>query len=180
MSQSQLPVWVQYAQALGAPVLAVIIGGFGAWIAFQQMRLAGIKVQHDTYDRKYAVFLAVRWVLTVVSGLKRAPTLEDMRHFINQMAAAPFLFDVHLVEYLKEIEVHVFRANGLQDITIGNDLSTDEDKATASREFDGHISWLSEQSDIVTEKFAPSLKLRNEHSRTFSRLRRSRGMVKAG
>jgi hypothetical protein len=68
MSQSQLPVWVQYAQALGAPLLAVVIGGFGAWIAFQQMRLARIKVQHDTYDRKYAVFLAVRWVLTVVAG----------------------------------------------------------------------------------------------------------------
>lgn len=178
MSQSQLPVWVQYAQALGAPALAVIIGGFGTWIAFQQMRLAGIKVQHDTYDRKYAVFLAVRWVLTVVAGLKRAPTLEDMRDFINQMAAAPFLFDAQIVEYLKDIETHVFRANGLQDMIIGNDLSTDEDKASASRELEGHISWLSEQSDVVTEKFAPSLKLGTQHSRIFSRLCRSRGVVK--
>lgn len=179
MSQSQLPVWVQYAQALGAPVLAVIIGGSGAWIAFQQMRLARIKVQHDTYDRKYAVFLAVCWVLTVVAGLKRAPTLEDMRDFINQMGAAPFLLDEQLVEYLKEIEAHVFRSNGLQDIVIGNNLSTDEDKATASRELEDYISWLSEQNDVVTEKFAPSLKLRNQHSRVFSRLRRSRGVMKA-
>jgi hypothetical protein len=42
-----------------------------------------------------------------------------MRDFINQLAAARFLFDEQLAEYLKEIEAHVFRANGLQDIIIG-------------------------------------------------------------
>jgi hypothetical protein len=125
------------------------------------------------------VFLAVRWVLIVVAGLRRAPTLEDMRGFINQMDAAPFLFDEQLVKYLKKIESHVFRANGLQVMIITNGLSTDEDKATASRELEGHISWLSEQSDVVTEKFGPSFKIRNQHSRIFSRLRRSRGVVKA-
>jgi hypothetical protein len=179
MSQSQLPLWVQYAQALGAPLLAVVIGGFGAWIAFQQMRLARIKVQHDTYERKYAVFLAVRSVLTVVSALKRAPTLEDMRDFINEMAAAPFLFDNQLVEYLKEIETHVYRANGLHDIVITNE-STAEDKAKASRELEGHISWLSEQSNVVTEKFRLALELRKQHSRISRRLRRSRRPVKVG
>jgi hypothetical protein len=164
MSQSQLPLSVQYAQALGAPLIAVVIGGFGAWIAFQQMRLARIKVRHDTYDRKYAVFLAVRWVLIVVAGLKRAPTLEDMRDFITEMAAAPFLFDDQLVDYLKEIEAHVDRAQGLHDIIITNDASTAEDKAKASRELEGHISWLSEQSAVVTEKFRPALELRTQHT----------------
>src|SRR5215813_1655276 len=159
MSQGQLPIWVQYAQALGAPAIAVVIGGFGAWIAFQQMRLARIKVQHDTYDRKYAVFLAVLWVLLVVAALKRAPTLEDMRGFINEMAAAPFLFDDQLVKYLNEIEGHVSRANGLHDIITTNNLATDEQKASASRELEGHISWLSEQSNVVTEKFRPALAL---------------------
>jgi hypothetical protein len=132
MSQSQLPLWVQYAQALGAPLLAVVIAGSGAWIAFQQMRLAQAKLQHDTYDRKYAVFLAVRWVLIGVAGLKRAPALEDMRGFIN-MAAAPFLFDDQLVKYLNEIEGQLFRANGLHDMIITNDLASDEQKACLER-----------------------------------------------
>jgi hypothetical protein len=179
MSQSQLPLWVQYAQALGAPLLAVVIGGFGAWIGFQQMRLARIKVQHDTYDRKYAVFQAVRWVLIVVSGLKRAPTLEDMRNFINEMAAVPFLFDNRLVEYLNEIETHVSRANGLHDIVITNDVLTAEDKAKASRELEDHISWLSEQSSVITEKFRPALELRKQRFRISWPLRRSRQAVKA-
>lgn len=151
------------------PVVAVV----GAWIALQQMYLARVKLQHDTYDRKYAVFQAVRWVLLGVAALKRAPTIEDMRGFINEMAAAPFLFDSQLVKYLNEIEGRVFRANGLHDIIITNDLSTDEQKENASKELDKHISWLSEQSDVVSDKFRPALELRKQRSRIFSRVRRS-------
>jgi len=169
-SGSPLPVWIEWLQALAVPVVA----GVGAWIALQQMHLARVKLQHDTYDRKYAVFQTVRWLLIVVAGLKRAPTLEDMRGFINEMAAAPFLFDNQLVKYLTEIERHVSRANGLHDIIITNDLSTDEQKASASRELDEHISWLSEQSHVVTEKFRPALELRKQRSRIFSRVRPSR------
>src|SRR5262249_63418 len=133
MSQGQLPIWVQYAQALGAPAIAVVIGGFGAGVPFQQMRLARLNIQNGTYDRKYAVFLAVRWVLLVVAALKRAPTLEDMRGFINEMAAAPFLFDDQLVKYLNEIEGHVSRANGLHDIITTNNLATDEQSTCLQR-----------------------------------------------
>jgi hypothetical protein len=93
MSQSQLPLWVQYAQALGPPLLAGVIGTVGAWIAFQQMHLARVKLQHDTYDRKYAVFQGVSWVLLIVAGLKRAPSIEDMGAFIKVIGAASFLFD---------------------------------------------------------------------------------------
>jgi hypothetical protein len=88
MPQNQLPLWLQYGQALGAPLLAGVIGVVGTWIALQQMRLARVKVQHDTYDRKFAVFVAVRSLLTVVAGLTRATYLEDMRAFINEIGAA--------------------------------------------------------------------------------------------
>jgi len=151
-----------------------MVAGVGAWIALQQMHLARVKLQHDTYDRKYAVFQAVRWVLIVVAGLKRAPTLDDMRGIINEMAAAPFLFDKQLVEYLNEIERRISRASGLHDIIITNELSTDEQKESASRELAEHISWLSEQSHIVTEKFRSALELRKQESRIFSRVRWSR------
>jgi hypothetical protein len=78
MSGCPLPVWIEWLQALAVPVIACV----GAWIALQQMRLARVKLQHDTYDRKHTVFVAVRSLLTVVAGLKRAPSLEDMRAFI--------------------------------------------------------------------------------------------------
>jgi hypothetical protein len=155
MAQSQLPLWIQYAQALGAPSLAVVIAGVGAWIAYAQMRLARVKIRNDTYDRKYAVFVAVDYLLTVVAGLKRAHYLEDMRDFIYKMNAAPFLFDDKLVGYLKEIERRVHRANGLQEM-----MQYFDDKETASKELHEHIVWLSEQKNVIMEQFRPSLWLR--------------------
>jgi hypothetical protein len=68
MPQSRLPLWVQYGQALGALVLAGVIGCLGAWIALQQMHLARVKLQRDTYDGKYTVFVAVRSLLIVVAA----------------------------------------------------------------------------------------------------------------
>ncbi len=159
MSQSQLLLWVQYGQALGPPLLAGVIGTVGAWIAFQQMHLARVKLQHDTYDRKYGVFQGVSWVLLIVAGLKRAPSVEDIGAFIEVIGAASFLFDDKLVAYLKEIERRVYRANGLNDVM--NHLS-DDDKPNASKELEERIGWLSEQNEVVIEKFRPSLELRKK------------------
>lgn len=119
------------------------------------MRLARVKIRNDTYERKYAVFVAVDYLLTVVAGLKRAPYLDDMRDFIYQMNAAPFLFDDKLVGYLKEIERRVHRAHGLQEM-----MQNFDDKETAAKELHEHIAWLSEQSNVIMEKFRPSLWLR--------------------
>jgi hypothetical protein len=170
MLQSELPLWLQYGQALGPPLLAAVIGSVGAWIALQQMHLARIKLQHDTYDRKYAVFAAVHWLLTGISAFKRAPNLVDMRDFINEIGAASFLFDDKLVVYLNEIESRVHRAHGLNEMM--NNFP-DDSKAAASRELAEHILWLGEQSGVITEKFRPSLGLRKPRSRIFPWLRRA-------
>jgi hypothetical protein len=171
MSQSQLPLWVQYGQALGPPLLAGVIGTIGAWIAVQQMHLARVKLQHDTYDRKYAVFQSVSWVLLIVSALKRAPSVEDMGAFIKVIGAAPFLFDDKLVAYLKEIERRVHSANGLNDVM--NHLS-DDDKPNASKELEQHIVWLSEQNEVIIEKFRPSLEIRKQRPGVWSWFYRSK------
>ena len=169
MLQSELPLWVQYGQALGPPLLAAVIGGVGAWIALQQMHLARVKLQHDTYDRKYAVFAAVHWLLTGISALKRAPNLVDMRDFINEIGAASFLFDEKLVAYLNEIESRIHRAHGLNEMM--NNFP-EESKEALSKELAEHIFWLGEQSGVITEKFRPSLGLRKPRSRIFPLLRR--------
>jgi len=51
-----LPLWVKALQALAVPVIAAV----GASVAVQQMVIARVKLQHDLYDRRYAVFDAVR------------------------------------------------------------------------------------------------------------------------
>ena len=77
--------------------------------------------------------------------------------FINEIGASSFLFDDTLVEYLKEIEKRVYRANGLNEIM---DNLEEHQKERASNELQEHISWLSEQSGVITDKFRRSLELR--------------------
>jgi hypothetical protein len=156
MSTCPLPIWIQWLQALAVPVIA----GVGAWIALQQMYLAKVKLQHDTYDRKFAVFVAVHSLLNVISALKRAPHLDEMGDFINTIGAAPFLFDNSLADYVKEIQTRVLRAHGLDQIMLNLE---EHDRRNALEELSTHISWLDRQSDIIVNKFRPALELRKRH-----------------
>jgi hypothetical protein len=90
--------WVQILQALAVPMIAAV----GAWVAIQQMRIARIKLQHDLYDRRYAVFQAVRRFLdeAVANSLVSSDTL---RTFLVGTADAEFLFPDELAAYLVEM-----------------------------------------------------------------------------
>jgi hypothetical protein len=57
-----LPPWVQILQALATPVIAIV----GAWVALEQMKIARVKLRHDLYDRRYAVFQSARSLLNEV------------------------------------------------------------------------------------------------------------------
>ena len=51
-----LSFWIKALQALAVPVIAAV----GASVAIQQMVIARVRLRHDLYDRRYAVFYAVR------------------------------------------------------------------------------------------------------------------------
>jgi hypothetical protein len=55
-NSSSPPFCVQVLQGLAVLVIAPM----RTWVALQQMYLARVKLQHDLYDRRYAVFEAVR------------------------------------------------------------------------------------------------------------------------
>jgi len=102
MPQSQLPLWVQYAQALGAPLLAVAIAGVGAWLAWQQVRIARVRLQHDLYDRRFAVFQAARKFLAEVMT-HGYPSDDQIRLYVVGTADAGFLLNADVATYLEEI-----------------------------------------------------------------------------
>jgi hypothetical protein len=114
MSQA-LPVWVQYAQALGAPVLAFVIAGVGAWVGWQQMRLAQVKLQHDLYDRRFAVFQSARQLLADVVTHGHA-TDEQIRAYVIGTSDAVFLLDTEVAAYLEKIRSTVLRLNTINKI----------------------------------------------------------------
>jgi len=81
-----MPLWVQVLQALAVPVIAAV----GAWIALQQMYIARVKLQHDLYDRRYAVFEAVRRFLDEAVSQKIVSP-ETLHSFALRTGDALFL-----------------------------------------------------------------------------------------
>jgi hypothetical protein len=95
MVSCPVPGWVQILQALAVPVIAAV----GAWVAIQQMRIARIKLQHDLYDRRYAVFQAVRRFLDEALA-NQLVSSETLRAFVLGTSDAEFLLPDDLAEYL--------------------------------------------------------------------------------
>lgn len=162
MPSSSLPLWVQVLQALAVPVIA----GVGAWIALQQMQIARTKLQHDLYDRRYAVFQAVRRFLDEAS-VRRIVSPETFRAFALGTADAAFLFDDRLAAYLREMRERAAKAQSI--FTVMENMPVGDEKARASAAAGEHVTWLMQQIDGLTERFRPFLTLdrRSRSARLF-------------
>lgn len=148
-----LPFWLQYLQASAL----IAIPAIGAWLAWQQVQIARIKLQHDLYDRRYRVFDATRRMLANVCA-KGSISGEDLRTFTISTGDAIFLFDDDLAKYLDQEMTPHLRAL----ILIGNvidDVYVEERRAEIETEKFDHLKWLNEQLTGLADKFKPFLKL---------------------
>jgi len=153
-----LPLWVQALQALAVPVIAAV----GAWVAVQQIVIARVKLQHDLYDRRYAVFDAVRaFVNEAISNQIVSP--ETFRMFALKTADAEFLFDNGLAAYLREMREHASKAQAIY-ITM-QQMEPGDQKAAASRAASEHTMWLINQIDGLSARFLPFLMLQKRKRR---------------
>ena len=61
-----LPAWLQYLQVLQVGAVA-LIPLIGAWIAWQQVQIARVRLQFDLYGKRFAVFEAARRLIEEIS-----------------------------------------------------------------------------------------------------------------
>jgi hypothetical protein len=147
-----LPPWVQYVKAFSLLFIAFV----GAWIAFRQMQIAAMRLDHDLYDRRYAVFNATRKMLAEFVSHANVTT-EDLRAFLLGTGDAVFLFDDRIAEYLQEMRR---RASSVASINIALEaLPVGEQRSKAVQVSMGHVQWLIEQLDGLSDKFKPYLRL---------------------
>lgn len=83
-------------------VLLALIALIGAWIAFQQMMIARARLNHDLFDRRFAVYIATRNHLKEMLRYTGG-TQENAETWWAVACRAPFLFDKQLVDHIKEI-----------------------------------------------------------------------------
>src|ERR1700693_3089439 len=103
MPTSNLPVWIFWAQALGLPIFGLVIAGASVYIAWQQKRIADIRLRHELYDRRLKVYEAAKTLL-VAHLMNGKLSGDDYFAYRRGTADAVFLLNVGVVEYLEELQ----------------------------------------------------------------------------
>jgi hypothetical protein len=171
--------WEQIVSSLGslagpvATVIAAVAAVYVTWrlgqsqlqIARQQADtaklqadLAEVRLQHDLFDRRFAVYEAAR---NLVLEVVRASNVSDdgLRAFVLGTDKSVFLLDKELTEYLDDMRK---RAVTLQ-ITVGRladpMFHPSEESTRASAQRADLSNWFFDQFDVLIEKFRPTLAL---------------------
>jgi flagellar biosynthesis GTPase FlhF len=138
-------------------ILTLILACFGAYIAFQQYRINHQKLKLDLFERRYAVFDAVKQLIHQVIS----EASVDNRH-INEFkintADAKFLFKDDVINYLQEIlnksiELKMYQTK-LRAMPDENERSEIIDKEH------NVILWFTEELNCFQNSFMPYMGMR--------------------
>ena len=133
-------------------LLLVLIAATGAWIALQQMLIARTKLNHDLFDKRFAIYKATRNYMNIMLRDKGG-TQEDAVKWFEIASGAPFLFDDELVKYIKEIELH---GQNIRATVGGKPLYEVKEQVAVYNE---NYMWIGQNFGVLEEKFKPSLSL---------------------
>ena len=103
-------VIIDALKGLATPAIAVA----GIVIAAAQLRLADIRLTHELFDRRYAIYTAARKFIQEICQ-KLTVTIEERSSFFYASADAVFVLDRGLAAYLEELRVKAVKAAELHD-----------------------------------------------------------------
>jgi hypothetical protein len=160
MPTSSLPVWVSWAQAFGLPIFGLVIAGASVYIAWQQKRIADIRLRHELYDRRLRVYEAAKTLL-VAHLINGKLSGDEYFAYRRGTADAVFLLDAGVVDYLGEIQERAERLMRLrtEQAEIREDMSKETKYRKLVDESAQIETWLTQQFDILIEKFIPAMRL---------------------
>jgi hypothetical protein len=148
-------VAVYFTRQLGKGQLA--IAKRQADIAAQQARLADVRLRHDLYDRRFAVYDAARMFFLREILPKNRVSDEALYVFVRGIADAVFIVDKNVTDYLQDMQKRILR---FQRLTIAIDtMQHQEERKPASDEKLALRQWFEEQPDVLIERFRPFLTL---------------------
>ena len=156
MSSNSLPNWVMWVQALAIPVVGAVIAGAGVMIAWQQKRLADLRLQNDLYDRRFKIYAAAKKLLFDVQEISLP--LENFVEFARGTADAEFLLTKDVIDYLATLRSRAAKLRTLQGLLTNQDLAQDRGGKIADEiaEIEG---WFFDQFTVLADKFRPAMRL---------------------
>jgi len=139
---------VVWLTAWTSPLIAV----FGIWIAFQQYRLKKYTLRKDLFDKRLTVFYAAIELINM-SLQSQHPKIEAVDEFNQKVAAAPFLFNTEITDYLKELRRRYLKIREISDQENDQDFSDDNVRDRLLKERREHKQWMREQPTIMETLF---------------------------
>jgi hypothetical protein len=140
-------LWIEWAKALGVPVLAVAISFASYRSGRWQVRIAREKLRHDLYDRRYAIYLAFHYLLEAI-GEK-----DDIEGELQQANAAraqsPFLLDRKLRLFLENLYKEAFRINAENKLVHEQNLWSRERSARAAQLGSDKMSLAGRERELI-------------------------------
>jgi hypothetical protein len=149
--------FIEWLKGLATPAIAFA----GFVIAFSQLRLAHIRLTHDLFDRRYAVYAAARKLIQQICQNTRV-TIEELSSFHYASGDAVFVLDEGLAAYLEKLRIDAGRTAELYDkIGRGNASPAEIDERWKL------ICWFASKIDAVKERFKPFLQYKRPWYRRF-------------
>jgi hypothetical protein len=157
MNPVQLPLWVEYVKALGAPIVALVAALIAGGIAYQQWRTARNKLKLDLFEKRLQVYNACVAILCELHmpGPADSKRLYELR---EEVASVAWLFDEKIRQYVQALWTRAFSAvtrDKVDFAALDNDqkirLIGNHVKTIGSE----YIAQIKELDDV----FAPYLKL---------------------
>lgn len=148
------PLWLQILQA----VAVLSISAVGAWLAWQQVQLARVKLQHELFERRYRVFEGTQKFLIAVLTSQGSPPQETVQAFMRATGDAVFLFDSDLAAYLDDMRTRACKLVVL-NVTLPTLPLNSTERTDAVTTISAHSLWFTQQLECLIAKFTPALKL---------------------
>jgi hypothetical protein len=128
--------------------------GAAAW---QQKRLADIRLQNDLYDRRFKIFAAAKKLLVSVQQ-NGVVSLDEFFAFVGGTSDAVFLLTADVVDYLQTIRERSAELRSKHGLLQNSDLEQGQ-RAALADQIARIEDWFNDQFDVLVAKFKPSMRL---------------------
>jgi hypothetical protein len=157
-------IWTsELAKGLPAAVVALLIGGVAAAIAWRQARIAGAKLKLDLFDRRFALYIELRDFLGYASGEGLdSNDLGFLGRMRNTATSARFLFGSAIgadfdEAYLKAVQLRqAYRALRATDFD-------DPGRQAAEAKVSDLLGWFADRLKGQRARFAKYMDFENWH-----------------
>ena len=149
-------MWLQYLQVLQVGAVA-LIPLIGAWIAWQQVQIARVRLQFDLYGKCFAVFEAARGLIEEISQNGNISEAGLQAYRLGTADAVFLLNDElskNLVELAKRAVVLPLLNSEMESLPVGSDRRVKLSETRGEK-----LAWFNSQGDKLVAHFEPFLKL---------------------